>query len=171
MSLAQMAIAYCPIQSLQLDPNNPRLHSKRQIGQIARSIKAFGFNVPVLIDKNRKVIAGHGRILACRQLGWPEVPTICIEHLSQEKIRAFMIADNRLTENSTWDNQLLAQQLSELSAMEHNFTLEATGFEIGEIDLRIESLNDPVPTKPDAADEVAEYQFGPPVSRLGAVFS
>jgi ParB-like chromosome segregation protein Spo0J len=95
-----VTVEYRAIVQLKLDQNNPRLHSARQIRQIARSIAAFGFNVPVLVDRNSKVIAGHGRILACRQLGWNEVPTITLEHLSEAQARAFMIADNRLTENS-----------------------------------------------------------------------
>ena len=66
--------------------------------------------MPVLVDTNLKLIAGHGRIQACRQLGWSEVPTICLEHLSDAQAKAFTIADNRLTENSVWDDQLLAGQ-------------------------------------------------------------
>jgi len=63
--------------------------------------------VPILVDRDLKVIAGHGRLLACRDLGWTEVPTICLDHLSEAQARAFMIADNRLTEIATWDDQLL----------------------------------------------------------------
>ena len=72
----RVSVFYRAIEDLKLDPKNPRLHSPRQIRQIARSIEAFGFNVPVLIDANLKVIAGHGRILACQQIGRTEVPTI-----------------------------------------------------------------------------------------------
>src|ERR1700680_2105974 len=71
---ARVAVVYRPIAELKPDPNNPRLHSPRQIRQIARSIEAFGFNVPVLVDANEKVIAGHGRILAALLLGWTGVP-------------------------------------------------------------------------------------------------
>lgn len=91
------------IVELTLDPKNPRLHSKQQIRQIQRSIEAFGFCVPVLLDGHRRVLAGHGRILACQRLGWQEVPTISLAHLTEVQARAFMIADNRLTENSRWD--------------------------------------------------------------------
>jgi ParB-like chromosome segregation protein Spo0J len=86
------------IDTLRLDPRNPREHSKKQIAQIAESIRAFGFNVAVPIDDNNKIIAGHGRFLACKLLGITEVPTICLSHLSPEQIRAFIIADNKLTE-------------------------------------------------------------------------
>src|ERR1700740_3640559 len=83
-----------PIAALKLDPNTPRVHSPRQIRQIARSIESFGFNVPVLIDGQLKVVAGHGRVMACQLLGWTEVPTIGLDHLSEAQARAFMIADN-----------------------------------------------------------------------------
>jgi ParB-like chromosome segregation protein Spo0J len=106
-----MSVAYRRIDELKLDPANPRRHGKKQIRMIANSIKAFGFNVPVLIDCHDNVIAGHGRLLACPLLGIPEVPTLCLDHLSPAQVRAFMIADNRLTEISVWDDRLLAQQL------------------------------------------------------------
>ena len=87
-------MVYRPIEELKLDPANPRLHGKKQIRQIANSIKAFGFNVPILIDGNGKTIAGHGRLLAARALGMAEMPTVCLDHLSPAQVRAFMIADN-----------------------------------------------------------------------------
>jgi ParB-like nuclease domain len=105
----RVELVYRPISALKLDPTNPRLHSRRQVHQIARSIQAFGFNVPILVDAQLKVIAGHGRVLACAELGLTEVPTVRLEHLSEAQTRAFMIADNRLTENSEWDERLLAQ--------------------------------------------------------------
>src|SRR3954449_10695463 len=86
------------VEELNPDPNNPRRHSKKQVRQIAASIEAFGFNVPILVDREGKVIAGHGRLAACHELGWSEVPTLCLDHLSPAPARAFMIADNRLTE-------------------------------------------------------------------------
>lgn len=142
----RLSIVYLPIAELKLDLMNPRVHTPRQIRQIARSIERFGFNVPVLVDAHGKVIAGHGRVLACQLLGWTEVPTICLEHLNQAQARAFMIADNRLTEISEWDDRLLAEQLKELSELNLDFDLEATGFTMGEIDLRIEGLSEPART-------------------------
>ena len=150
----QLAVVNRPISELSLNPGNPRAHSPRQIRQIARSIEAFGFNVPVLIDSGLKVIAGHGRVQACRQLGVSEVPTIRLEHLSEAQARAFMIADNKLTENSTWDDGLLAEQLHDLSLLDLDFSLEATGFEMGEIDLMIDGAESDTTTTPDAADNL-----------------
>jgi ParB-like nuclease domain len=88
-----ITVAHRAIVELKLNPQNPRTHSTRQLRQIGESIKAFGFNVPVLIDAQLQVIAGHGRIAACQRLGWQSVPTICLEHLSEAQARAFMIAD------------------------------------------------------------------------------
>jgi DNA modification methylase len=139
---SRIEIAYRAIAELKLDPNNPRSYSPRQVRQIARSIETFGFNVPVLIDAAGKLIAGHGRVMACQRLGWSEVPTICLDHLTDAQARAFMLADNKLTESSMWDERLLAQQRQELAALELDFSLEVTGFEVGEIDMRIEEFAD-----------------------------
>jgi ParB-like chromosome segregation protein Spo0J len=99
-SRRENSLIYRSVDDLKLDPKNPRSHRPRQIRQIARSIVEFGFLVPILIDASGKVIAGHGRLLAARQLEWREVPTIQLHHLREAQARAFMIADNRLTEIS-----------------------------------------------------------------------
>ena len=163
----RMSIVYRAVDQLKLDPANARRHSKKQIGQIAESIKTFGFNVPILIDHDGKVVAGHGRLLACRLLGMTEVPTLCLDHLTTAQARAFMIADNRLTEIATWDDRLLAQQLSELSLSGLDFNIEVTGFEMGEIDLRIASLDDSIEASDDPADRVPDPPTVPPLSKVG----
>lgn len=160
-------IVVYPIRELSPDPRNTRSHSPKQIRQIADSIKAFGFNVPILIDRNKRILAGHGRVLACELLGQTEVPTICLDHLTEVQARAFMIADNRLTENSTWNERLLAEQLMELSVLDLDFNLEATGFMMGEIDLRIEGLNSAEHDDQDSADDLSVVPSGPPVTRGG----
>jgi len=152
----RIAVIYRAVTELKPDPANPRRHSKKQVRQLARSIQVFGFNVPVLTDTNNNVIAGHGRILACQQLGLREVPTISLEHLTPAQAKAYLIADNRLTEIATWDERLLGEQLNALSEVELDFGLEVTGFETGEIDLFIEGLNLVEESKPDPADEVPE---------------
>ncbi len=136
----KLAIEYRPIAALRLDPKNPRLHSEKQVQQIAKSIEAFGFNVPVLINTDMQVVAGHGRLQARKLVDITEVPTIRLEHMTASQARAFLIADNRLTENAEWDNQLLAQQLRDLSEVELDFNLEVTGFEMAEIDTMIERV-------------------------------
>jgi ParB-like chromosome segregation protein Spo0J len=149
---SRLALVYRPIAELKLDPKNPRRHSPRQINQIARSIKAFGFITPLLIDASSRVIAGHGRLMAAQHLGLSEAPTICVDYLSEAQVRVFMIADNRLTDNSFWDERLLAEQLKELSLLDLDFSLELTGFEVGEIDLRIEGLTPDSEGDEDSAD-------------------
>lgn len=163
--LGQLQVVYRPIAELTLDPKNPRLHTKKQIDQIACSLRAFGFNVPVLIDPQSRVIAGHGRILACQELGWRKVPIISLAHLTTAQIRAFAIADNKLTENAAWDEPLLAQQFKDLAAVDLDFTLEATGFEMGEIDLLIQSVAPASSSEDDSANVVPEPSPGPPVSQ------
>jgi DNA modification methylase len=164
---SRLSVVYRRIDDLKPDPANPRLHSKKQIRQIANSIEVFGFIVPILIDRDGKVIAGHGRLLACRELGITEAPTLCLDHLTPAQARAFMIADNRLTEIATWDDRLLGQQLKDLSLLGLDFSLEVIGFEMGEIDLRISSLEDMPEQAHDPADAVPELSLGPPVSKLG----
>jgi len=165
-----LRIIYRRIDELKPDPANPRRHSKKQIRQIVNSIKQFGFNVPILIDRHGNIIAGHGRWLACRELGWSEVPTVCLDHLTAAQARAFMIADNRLGEIAIWDDRLLAQQLKELSLLALDFNIEVTGFEMGEIDLRIASLEEPVGKNDDPADELPELPAAPPLSKIGDVW-
>jgi len=102
---------------LSLTPrdSNPRTHSKKQIRQIAASIRQFGFLNPVLVDRAGGIVAGHGRVEAAKQLGLQTVPTICLENLSDAEIRAYVIADNRLAELAGWDRELLAIELQGLS--------------------------------------------------------
>jgi len=152
------------IADLIPDPNNARVHELRQINLLAKSIQAFGFNVPVLVDADNHVLAGHGRLLACHKLGILEVPTISLAHLTPVQAKAFMLADNRLTEIAKWDEHLLATQLKELSIVNLDFDLEATGFTIGEIDLRIEALDH---VEDDLADELPPVIEGPAVTQLG----
>src|SRR6267378_404406 len=162
-----LKILFRPIHEVKPDPKNPRVHSKKQIRQIAASIEAFGFNVPILTDREGNVVCGHGRLSACRELGWSEVPTLCLDHLTPAQARAFMIADNRLTEIATWDDRLLAEQLKDLSLSGIDFSLEVIGFEMAEIDLRISSLDDMPEEGDDPADAAPEVPAGPPVSKLG----
>jgi hypothetical protein len=163
----RLTVVNRPIGTLTLDPKNPRLHSHRQIRQIAHSIEAFGFNVPILVDGQLKVIAGHGRVFACRHLGWTEIPTICLDHLSEAQKQAFMIAENRLTETSVWDERLLAGMFKELSVLDLDFSLEATGFEMGEIDMQIESLTEVPHGDDDPADLIPAETLQPAVTRVG----
>jgi DNA modification methylase len=160
-----LLIERLPIGALKLDTRNPRQHSDRQIKQIARSIESFDFIVPILIDRNANILAGHGRVGAALKLGLDEVPVIRIEHLSEAQAKAFRIADNRLTDNSEWDDRLLAETLKELSNLELDFNIEVIGFEMGEIDLRIEGLDSDA-NDPDETADVSPVA-GPAVVQAG----
>ena len=119
-------IEHWPLSRLVPDPRNPRTHSDAQVAQIAGSIVAFGFNAAILIDSNGRVLAGHGRLLAARQLGLEMVPVVVLDHLTEIQKQAYIIADNRLAELAGWDDDALRQQLAELR--EADVDLEAVGF-------------------------------------------
>ena len=120
------------IDDLILYENNAKIHSEYQVDLIAKSIKEFGFINPVLIDENKNVIAGHGRIEAAKVLKMKTVPTITIEGLDEIERRAYILADNRLSELAEWDDKLIAVELKELK--ESNFDTDITGFLYDDID-------------------------------------
>ena len=122
--MSNLHVEYFAISDLKPNPRNARLHSQKQLHQIAASISEFGFNVPVLIDGGNAIIAGHGRVEAARKLGMETVPVLRIEHLSDEQKRAFALADNKIALNSDWDLEILQLQIKELSALNLNFDLE-----------------------------------------------
>src|SRR5258707_2134789 len=159
-----LKITYKSPAQLKPRARNPRTHTKKQIQQIAASIKEFGFISPVLTDGADGIIAGHGRIEAAKLIGMSDVPTVHVDHLTPAQIRAYVIADNNLAENAGWDRALLALDLQELS-VELNFDVAVTGFETAEIDLLI---NESKENFSDDADEVPEIDRSvPAVSRLG----
>ena len=159
-----LEVTYLHITDLKPNPQNPRVHNEKQVRQIAQSIEAFGFNVPILVDDRHNVVAGHGRFLAAQKLGWKSVPVIRLNHLSESQYSAFLIADNRLTENSSWDDRLLGEQLKVLSELELDFDLEVTGFEVAEIDVLIDGL-EPL-DEPDPDDRLPAIE-GSAISEIG----
>jgi DNA modification methylase len=153
-----------PLDDLKPDPLNPRKHSRDQIRAIARSINAFGFNAPILIDKNKQIVAGHGRYEAAKLNACTEVPVVWLEHLTGAQAKAYLLADNKLTDRSCWDDAALAARLKELTELAIDFEVEDIGFELPEIDFRIQSLD--AADELDRADEF-ELLSGPAVSRRG----
>lgn len=162
-----LSIIYLPPSALIPNANNPRRHSKKQINQVKCSMRTFGPIVPVLTDAAGKIIAGHCRVLAAQQLRLQEIPTICIEHMSPEQIKAFMVADNRLSELSSWDDALLAKTLRDLSEVELDFNIEDIGFSMDEIELRIEALDADQDGTPDPDDQVPDMSDEPNVCETG----
>ncbi len=161
-----ISIVYRLISDLKPDQKNPRTHKPKQIRQIANSIRQFGFVVAILVDAEGNVIAGHGRLAAARQLGMTTVPVVQVDHLSPAQVKALRIADNRLTEVGEWNERLLSEAFQELSLLDLDFGLDVTGFELPEIDLMIESLDEPDHAAEDTADEVPE-PFATAVSEPG----
>ncbi len=160
----RLTIAYVPPGTLTPSPDNPRLHAPAQVQAIGRSIETFGFTAPLLVDRNGRVIAGHGRLQAAKLLGLTEVPIIRQEHLTPAQVKAYMVADNRLAERSTWDERGLALALQELQAMALEFDLGVIGFARPEIALRGQSLAAPEAAAAAAAGEGPEEAA---VSRQG----
>lgn len=152
----ELKILYKNPNELKLNTRNSRTHSKKQLHQIAKSIEAFGFNNPVLIDEADTIIAGHGRVLAALDLNLELVPTICLKDLTQDQLRAYVIADNKLAENSGWNKDILKIELDYLMNLEPelNFDATITGFELPEIDLIInpESIQEAKDQKKDVED-------------------
>lgn len=165
-----LSIVYLPPSSLVPYEKNPRRHNKKQIEQLSRSMRTFGPIVPVLIDTKLKIIAGHCRVQAAMHAGLQTIPTICIEHLSPEQAQAFRIADNRLSELSSWDEELLARTLQELMAVELDFNIEDIGFSLDEIELRIEALNIDQQGAPDPDDQVPDTSNEPQVCEIGDIW-
>jgi DNA modification methylase len=153
-----------PVSELRQNPRNARTHSSKQISQIAASIQAFRFNTPILVDETDTVVAGHGRLEAAKVLKVSHLPTIRIDHLTPAQKKAYAIADNRTAELAGWDESLLASELQQLSTMALDFELTDTGFEVGEIDLLLQGLEENEAGEDEA---IPEDCGGPPVSRPG----
>ncbi len=155
----------CPIDTLLPYASNARTHSKKQIGQIAESIKRFGFCNPVLISKDNTIIAGHGRVQAAKQLGMTEVPIRMLSHLSRDEVRAYILADNKLAENAGWDRDILAIEMQGL--IDLDFDIELLGFSTTEIDFTIDGEQRSSSAVDEALDAVEPIPLGPAVTRLG----
>lgn len=143
--------------------NNARTHSDEQVTQIASSIKEFGFNNPILIDKDNGIIAGHGRLEAAKKLGYTEVPTIKLEHLTDTQRKAFILADNRIALNSGWDTTLLSLELKELDT---ELDLTSLGFDAKELAALLAPEQVEGNTDEDSVPDVPEE----PITKLGDIY-
>ena len=159
-------IIQLPINQLTLAKRNARTHDRRQIHSLAASIDQYGFNNPILVDKDGAVVAGHARLKAAKLLGLEEVPTSQLSHLSADQLRAYAIADNRLAELAGWDRETLALELDYL--IDLDIDIEPIGFEAGEVDLILadhDEEKDETAGAPE--DQSPEPDAGPAVSRTG----
>jgi ParB-like nuclease domain len=160
-----LEVEMLPPEALKDYPGNARTHSKKQIRQIARSIERFGFCNPVLIDDDKQIIAGHGRVTAAMLLGLAAVPTVRLSHLSEAERRAYVVADNRLAEKAGWDREILAIELQAL--IDLDFEVELTGFETAEIDLCLEEAKEAAGEACGPEDVAPAYTDMQAVSRPG----
>jgi DNA modification methylase len=133
---------------------NARTHSDEQVGQLAASIKEWGWTTPVLVDEQGSIIAGHGRTLAAQRLQMAEVPVMVARGWSEAKKRAYVLADNKLAMNAGWDNEMLALELGEIGEL--GFDLDLTGFTAEEIAALMPEQIEPGLTDPDDAPAVQE---------------
>lgn len=148
-----LAIHYYPTETLIPYARNARTHSAAQIGQIAASIREFGFTNPLLIDADRTLIAGHGRLAAAQKLGMVTVPCIVLAGLSKAQQRALVLADNKLALNAGWDSGLLAVELQDLHA--EGFRLDVIGFDAPELATLLGL--DPAPAAPDPVTDESRF--------------
>lgn len=123
-----------PPGQLKLNPRNARTHGRKQVQLLAAGISQFGFLVPVLIDEEDVILAGHGRVEAAKVLKMEKVPIIRVGHLTPERKRAFVLADNRLAQLAGWDDHILGAELGELFALDLDFDIEITGFDTVDVD-------------------------------------
>ncbi|NGQ93298.1 site-specific DNA-methyltransferase [Rhodobacter sp. HX-7-19] len=127
-----LAIDYRAVEALVPYARNARTHSEAQVARLAGSIREYGFTNPVLVDGENGIIAGHGRVMAARQLGLTQVPVIELAHLTEAQKRAYILADNRLAEEAGWDRDLLAIEVADLAAL--GVDLDGIGFDAREVD-------------------------------------
>lgn len=123
-------IEMVPVERLRPYANNARTHFKKQVSQIAESIRRFGFTNPVLVSDSGEIVAGHGRMRAAKQIGMTVVPTVRLSHLTAEERRAYVLADNKLALNAGWDADLLAEEIQAL--IDIDFDVELTGFSLAD---------------------------------------
>src|SRR5215208_3819771 len=149
--MQSMAIVTMAIARLRPCANNARTHTKKQVKQIAASIKEFGFTNPALIGDDDEIIAGHGRVEAAKLLGLKQVPALRLSHLSAIQRRAYVLADNKLALNTGWDREVLASELQGL--IDPQFDVEIAGFSLAEVELVLDEARDSSPDQHDSPDD------------------
>jgi DNA modification methylase len=159
-----MHIEQVAVEALRPYPHNARTHSRAQIRKIAKSIEKFGFVNPVLVDDQKQIIAGHGRVEAAKLLGMKTVPTVLVSHLSEAEKRAYILADNKLALDAGWDREILAIELQGL--IDIGFEVELSGFETAEIDIILEDVAE-AKSSSGPEDQIPEEPEGLPVTRTG----
>ena len=158
----KLKVEYVDIDTIKPYKNNAKLHPKEQIEQIKKSIENFGMNDPIGIWNN-EIVEGHGRILACKELGYKQIPVIKLDHLTDEERKSYIIAHNKLTMNSDFDIDILRTELENLKELD--FDLELTGFNVDELD-DIFQVEEETEIVEDEVPEVPEE----PKAKLGDIY-
>jgi DNA modification methylase len=162
--LGATKIEWMSVETLIPYAKNARTHSDEQIAQIAGSIKEFGFNNPVLVDKDNSIIAGHGRLMAARKLGMDKVPVVQLGHMTEAQRKAYVLADNRIALNSGWDTSMLSLELLELK---DEIDLSLLGFDADELDALLNPIEETEGlTDEDAVPDVPDE----PKTKLGDIY-
>lgn len=166
MTIAPDKIVQRKTEELKPYENNPRQHSEAQLDRLVRSIKEFGFTNPVLVDDDCNVIAGHGRLMAAELMGLSKVPTIALGHLTADQRRAYVIADNQLALNSTWDDDVLQSELQALGESGFDLSLLGWGDDLPtfaeEPDYSaLDDLDDPTSELSDGVMKAIQIEFRP----------
>lgn len=162
----RLTIEYWPLDRILPYARNARLHSDKQVAQLADSMAAFGFTQPCLVDADGVLIAGHGRLMAAAKLGLAAAPVIRLGHLTEAQAKAYRLADNRIALNSSWDEGMLAEELAAISG---DFDLEALGFGVDELDGLLEDAEGQTSGAQDGEDDTPEPPPNPG-ARLGDVW-
>jgi len=158
--MEKLQIAWRPLGELIPYARNPRTHSDAQVAQIAASIRQFSWTVPVLVDGENGIIAGHGRVLAARKLGLERVPVIELAHMTDAQKRAYVLADNQLALNAGWDEALLRLELADLSEL--GFDIGLIGFGEGELERLLAGEDKAGLTEDDDAPALPEQAITQP---------
>ena len=162
--LGATKIEWMSVETLIPYAKNARTHSDEQVAQIAGSIKEFGFNNPVLVDKDNSIIAGHGRLMAARKLGMDKVPVVQLGHMTEAQRKAYVLADNRIALNSGWDTSMLSLELQELK---DDIDLSLLGFDADELDALLNPIDETEGlTDEDAVPDVPDE----PKTKLGDIY-
>ena len=162
-----LQIEQIPVSNLRAYTKNAKAHPEKQVQQIAASIKEFGFNNPILIDENNEIIAGHGRLEAAKIMQLAEVPIIRLSHLSEVQKRAYRLADNKISENGGWNENLLRLEIAEFETICNDFDINITGFDDIEIDVLLNDKEQEADPKINAIPFIPENEI---VSKRGDVW-
>ena len=162
--MLKISIVYVSLDDLKSAPRNARRHSVKQLRKLTTNIQTNGSLVPILIDRSGRIIAGHGRVEAARRAGLTEVPAIYVEHLSPAQIEALALAENRISDDAGYSAETLSQILRDL-AVDVDFDLSTTGYDVGEIDFMLVEQDDG-----DDGEPVEANRSTGSISRVGDTY-